>query len=71
MNNDTEEVTSEDSKPQKNNWNLILGIMFLLWGSYRMYQHLYSVENDTFGIVLAAGFIAFGIYDLYKYFRGV
>lgn len=71
MNNQEISTEEEEQKPQRNIWNLVLGIVFLGYGSFRLYQKLQSQESDTFGIVLAVGFIIFGIYDLYKYFKGV
>lgn len=69
MNN--EKINNGDPKPQRNKWSLILGILFLGYGSFRLYQKLQTSEPDTFGILLAIGFIAFGIYDLWKYYKGV
>lgn len=69
--NNQEISTEEEQKPQRNIWNLVLGIVFLGYGCFRLYQKLQLQESDTFGIVLAVGFIIFGIYDLYKYFKGV
>ncbi|MCP9201137.1 hypothetical protein MKO06_14560 [Gramella sp. GC03-9] len=63
MNN--EEV---DQRPERNKWNLILGILFIGYGSYRLYQNSQSPDTETFSYVLAIGFVLFGIYDLYKYF---
>jgi len=54
---------------KRNKWNLILGILFLVYGSYRLYIHLTAAEIDNFGLILAVGFIIFGIYDLYKYYK--
>lgn len=54
---------------RRNKWYLILGILFLGYGSYRLYSHLTAVETDNFGSVLAIGFIVFGIYDLFRYFK--
>lgn len=69
--NNQEISTEEEQKPQRNIWNLVLGIVFLGYGSFRLYQKSQLQESDTFGIILAVGFIIFGIYDLYKYFKGV
>lgn len=68
MNN--EETDIQNQKPTRNIWNLILGIVFLGYGSFRLYQKMNTSDSDTFGIVLAVAFIIFGIYDLYKYFTG-
>ncbi|SDR65848.1 hypothetical protein [Gramella sp. MAR_2010_147] len=69
MNN--QEIETQEQKPQRNIWNLILGILFLGYGSFRLYQKTQLQEPDNFGIIIAVGFIVFGIYDLYKYFKGV
>ncbi|CAL67303.1 membrane protein [Christiangramia forsetii KT0803] len=66
-----QEIDTENQQPKKNIWNLVLGIVFLGYGSFRLYQKTQLQESDTFGIILAVGFIIFGIYDLYKYFKGV
>ena len=66
-----EEISPQEERPQRNIWNLVLGLVFLLYGSFRLYQKSQAVETDNFGIILAIGFIAFGIYDLYKYYKGV
>ncbi|WP_300438672.1 hypothetical protein [Christiangramia sp.] len=66
-----QEINEEEPQPQKNIWNLVLGIVFLGYGSFRLYQKSQLDEADTFGIILAIGFIIFGIYDLYKYFKGI
>lgn len=65
------EVSTPEERPRRNIWNLVLGILFLGYGSYRLYQKSQIAEPDTFGIILAVGFIAFGIYDLYKYYKGI
>ncbi|MCB7480903.1 hypothetical protein [Christiangramia sediminis] len=66
-----QEISTEEQKPQRNIWNLVLGIVFLGYGSFRLYQKTQLQESDTFGIILAVGFIIFGIYDLYKYYKGI
>lgn len=67
----SEHTETEEQRPTRNIWNLILGIVFLGYGSFRLYQKMNTSDSDTFGIVLAVAFILFGIYDLYKYFKGV
>ncbi|MBE7639906.1 MULTISPECIES: hypothetical protein [Salegentibacter] len=56
---------------KRNKWYLILGIIFLVYGTYRLYTHLTAAETDNFGSILAVGFIVFGIYDLFRYFKKV
>lgn len=65
-----EQPELEGQSPKRNIWNLVLGIIFLGYGGFRLYQKMGETESDTFGIVLAVAFIIFGIYDLYKYFTG-
>ncbi|HKJ49757.1 MAG TPA: hypothetical protein VJ973_11735 [Christiangramia sp.] len=69
MNN--EELSTQEEKPKRNIWNLVLGIIFIGYGSFRLYQKMQTSESDSFGLILAIGFIAFGIYDLWKYYKGV
>ncbi|HKL35041.1 MAG TPA: hypothetical protein VJ899_01985 [Salegentibacter sp.] len=56
---------------KRNKWYLILGVIFLVYGTYRLYTHLIAEKTDNFGLILAVGFIVFGIYDLFRYFRKV
>ncbi|MGA8854846.1 MAG: hypothetical protein WB492_11780 [Christiangramia sp.] len=65
------EIGSGEEKRERNIWNLVLGIVFLLYGSFRLYQKTQTADDDSFGMILAVGFIIFGIYDLYKYFKGI
>lgn len=67
MNNS--DIETQEQRPQRNIWNLVLGIIFLAYGSFRLYQKSQMEEPDTFGLILAIGFILFGIYDLYKYYK--
>ena len=57
--------------PRKNIWNLVLGIAFIGYGSYRVYTLSSDIESNVLGFVLGIGFIAFGIYDLWKYNKGI
>ena len=63
-------MNKETQTGTKNIWNLVLGLAFLGYGSFRLYRRINETETDTLGMVLAIGFILFGIYDLYKYFAG-
>ena len=68
---DNPELRDEEPQPKRNIWNLVLGIVFLAYGSFRLYQKTQLQEPDNFGMILAVGFIIFGIYDLYKYYKGI
>jgi len=62
----------ENSIPKNRNiWHLVLGILFFMYGCYKLYILTTTQEDDTFGYVIGIGFIAFGIYDLYKYYKGM
>jgi uncharacterized membrane protein HdeD (DUF308 family) len=60
-----------EKEGKRNKWYLVLGILFLVYGSYRLYSHLTAEETDNFGTILAIGFIVFGIYDLFRYFKKI
>ncbi|MDT0675923.1 hypothetical protein [Autumnicola musiva] len=64
-------MDDHSQRRSRNIWHLVLGILFIGYGSYRLYYRLLEVEKDVFGIVLAVGFIIFGIYDLNRYSKGV
>jgi len=62
----------ENSIPKNRNiWHLVLGILFFIYGCYKLYILTSTQEESTFGYIIALGFIAFGIYDLYKYYKGI
>lgn len=67
MENNTNEVPKK-----KNIWNLVLGLLFVGYGSYRLYVlSENNFEDETLGLILAIGFVAFGLYDLWKYNKGL
>ncbi len=64
-------MENENIPRRKNIWNLILGLIFLAYGSYRLYVLSNSIEENTFSLILAVAFIIFGLYDLWKYNKGL
>lgn len=75
-------IKMENSNPQRernrgnlpgrrNIWNLVLGIIFLVYGSYRLYVLSNSIESSTLSYILAVAFVLFGLYDLWKYYKGL
>lgn len=54
---------------RRNIWNLVLGLIFVIYGSYRLYVLSNSVEGSTFSYVLAILFVVLGLYDLWKYYN--
>ncbi|APU69201.1 MAG: hypothetical protein VX712_01515 [Bacteroidota bacterium] len=67
----SENATENQPVKNKNIWNLVLGILFLGYGAFRLWQKTQMEETDTFGVLLSLVLIGIGIYDLYKYFKGV
>lgn len=54
---------------KRNILNLIIGIAFLSYGSYRLYSYYSGEELSDFRLIIAIGFVLLGAFDLYKYFR--
>ena len=67
----SENATENQPVKNKNIWNLVLGILFLGYGAFRLWQKTQMEETDTFGVLRSLVLIGIGIYDLYKYFKGV
>ncbi|CAN5387974.1 hypothetical protein BH23BAC2_BH23BAC2_21800 [soil metagenome] len=65
------EMEKNNPPSRKNIWNLILGILFVGYGSYRLYSLSNDIEGNVLGFILAIAFIAFGFYDLWKYNKGL
>lgn len=54
---------------KRNILNLIIGIAFLSYGSYRLYYYYSGEELSNFRLIIAIGFVILGAFDLYKYFK--
>ncbi len=62
----------EDDSPRKKNYfNLILGIAFLGYGTYRLFTFVNGAPSTTFRIIIAIGFVLLGAWDLQKFFKSV
>ncbi|WP_452220978.1 hypothetical protein [Lacinutrix salivirga] len=49
---------------------LIIGLIFISVGAYRFYNHFVAgAEYTTLRLMLAAAFLLFGGYYIYKYFN--
>jgi|TARA_R110000751_G_scaffold307915_2_gene435359 hypothetical protein len=56
-------------QPKNNILNLILGIVFIAYGAFRIYQYLNgNLTPNTIRFIIAIAFIGSGGYSLYKYF---
>ena len=59
----------ENKPPKRRNiFNLVIGIAFIGYGSYRLFTYFNGAEYSTFRLVIAVGFIILGAYDLYKFY---
>jgi len=57
-------------QPKNNILNLILGIVFIAYGVFRIYQHLNeNLTPNTIRLIIAIAFIGSGGYSIYKYFK--
>lgn len=53
----------------RNYFNLVIGIAFTVYGTYRLSTFYRGAEYNTFRIIIAVGFVVLGIWDLYKFFK--
>ncbi|WP_375239161.1 hypothetical protein [Aurantibacter sp.] len=59
----------DTQKKPKRKLDLYIGIVILILGFYRFYEHYFNgVEFSTFKIVLTYVMVGIGFYNLYKYF---
>ncbi len=68
MNNNNKQNNKSKSS---NYWNLVFGILFLGYGTYKTITKLQiqTDNQDNFGIIIALGFIAVGVFEIYKFFK--
>lgn len=59
--------------PNKNNtyFNLFIGIAFIIYGCYRLYNHFFveGVSYPIIRLIIALVFIGSGVYKLYTFFN--
>ncbi|MFD2516304.1 hypothetical protein [Salinimicrobium flavum] len=53
----------------RNYLNLVLGIAFLGYGSWRLYTYITGNQYETFRLIVAVTFVLFGLWDLYFFFK--
>lgn len=58
-----------NSPKKRNIFNLIIGLAFVGYGTYRLFTYFRGTEYSTFRLVISVGFVILGIYDLYKFYR--
>ena len=60
----------ENHSPRRKNYlNLIIGLAFLVYGSYRIFSFYTGTEYTNFRLIIAIGFIVLGAADLYRFFK--
>ena len=58
----------ENNKQPKNSFHLIMGILFIAFGGFRLYQQFNtSSEINTFRLILAIAFVGYGGFRVYTY----
>ena len=55
--------------PKKEYFNLVIGVAFLGYGSYRLFSFMQGAPYSTFRIIIAIGFVILGGWDLYRFFK--
>ncbi|PAM92628.1 hypothetical protein B4N84_22200 [Flavobacterium sp. IR1] len=61
---------NDRNPPKKRNYlNLIIGLAFFGYGSYRIFTYYNGAEYSNFRLIIAIGFITLGAVDLYKFFK--
>jgi len=61
-------MEQQNPPKRRNLFNLVIGLAFVGYGSYRLFTYFNGAEYSTFRLVIAVGFVILGIYDLYKYY---
>lgn len=61
-------MESENPPKGRKIFNLVIGLAFVGYGSYRLFTYFNGTEYTTFRLVIAVGFIILGLYDLYKFY---
>lgn len=59
-------MQEENESPRKN-WDLMLGLALVLFGSFRLYQRLQSESELSFRILITAAFIAYGGFLIFRF----
>ena len=64
-------VPMNDRNPpgKRNYFNLIIGLAFFGYGSYRIFTYFNGAEYSNFRLIIAIGFITLGVVDLFKFFK--
>lgn len=56
-------------RQDKNYLQLVLGLIFISYGGYRIYTFFHGAYHPVYRIIVVCGIILFGGWDLYRFFK--
>ncbi|MHA7060101.1 hypothetical protein ACWGOQ_0022930 [Aquimarina sp. M1] len=59
----------ESKKVPRKNWDFMIGIALVIFGSFRLYQRIQAGSEWDYRILLTASFIAYGGFLIFKHFK--
>ena len=63
-------MDDKNTNPRKN-WDFMIGIALVLFGSFRLYQNYQSNQEWNYKILFIASFIGYGAYLIFKHFKNI
>ena len=58
-----------ENKPTRKNWDLMIGIALILFGSLRLYNRLQTQSEWNFRTILTLSFILYGGFLVYRHIQ--
>ncbi|MEW7278558.1 hypothetical protein ABW636_08175 [Aquimarina sp. 2201CG1-2-11] len=58
-----------ENKPTRKNWDLMIGIALILFGSLRLYNRLQAQAEWNFRTILTLSFILYGGFLVYRHIQ--
>ncbi len=59
----------KEKRPTRKNWDLMIGIALVLFGSLRLYNRLQTQAEWNFRAILTLTFILYGGFLIYRHFQ--
>jgi len=59
----------EENKTPRKNWDFMIGIALVLFGSFRLYNRLQTEAVWSFRALITISFIGYGGFLIYKHFK--
>ncbi|MFD2564873.1 hypothetical protein [Aquimarina rubra] len=59
----------EENKMPRKNWDFMIGIALVLFGSFRLYQRTQAGSEWDYRIILTVSFIAYGGFLIFRHFQ--